>query len=98
MQYLHIVFHMAVTSPEASDMPEKNAHGTERKFEQFQKKKEIALTTPYKSHEKYSLCSLQSRPQITPHILHFPYKTHREMHSFAAKVTSSLRFVKFSQP
>lgn len=29
MQYFHIAFHMAVTSPEASDMPEKNAHGTE---------------------------------------------------------------------
>lgn len=41
MQYLHIVFHTAVTSPEASHMPEKSAHGTERKFEQsffFEKK------------------------------------------------------------
>lgn len=41
MQYLHIVFHMAVTSPEASDMPEKNVHGTERMFEQSLKKHKL---------------------------------------------------------
>lgn len=51
MQYLHIVFHTAVTSPEASHTPEKSAHGTERKFEQsfvfFSfKKHKIALTPP----------------------------------------------------
>lgn len=33
MQYFHIAFHMAVTSPEASDMPKKSAHGTKGKFE-----------------------------------------------------------------
>lgn len=39
MQYFHMAFQTAVTSPEASDMPEKNVHGTKRKFKKKVKKK-----------------------------------------------------------
>ena len=40
MQYFHITFHTAVTSLEASDMPEKNAHGTKK--EVLKKKKKVS--------------------------------------------------------
>lgn len=40
MQYLHIVFHRAVTSA-ASDMPRKNTHETETKSQQSFKKAEL---------------------------------------------------------
>lgn len=88
MQYFHMAFHTAVTSPEASDMPEKNAHGTERKFpKKVVKTQNCSDPLPRPQKKKSGLCSLPPEPQITPHILHFPQKTHREIHSFAAKVT-----------
>ncbi len=57
MQYFHIAFHTAVTSPEALDMPEKNAHGTERKFQQSFKNMKTAVTPSKKRATKSTVCA-----------------------------------------
>ncbi len=56
MQYFHIAFQMAVTSPEASDMPEKTAHGTERKFRQSFKNTELRRL-PLERATKSTVCA-----------------------------------------
>lgn len=56
IQYFHIAFHTAVTSPEASDMPEKNVHRTERKRpKKFQKHKTAA--SPSKTARRSTVCA-----------------------------------------
>lgn len=68
MQYLHIAFHMAVTSPDASDVPQKNRHGTNRKLEPMLKKQEIALTPPLKEPQKVQCVLTPTRTtNYTPH-------------------------------
>lgn len=78
MQYFHIVSHTAVTSPEASDMPEKNAHGTGRKLKQSLKKKEKKNTTavtPPKRATKSTVCA----HSLLDHKLHpTSFTFHRE--------------------
>lgn len=61
MQYFHMAFQTAVTSPEASDMPEKNVHGTKRKFKKKKLKKNKKTTTttatPLKWARRRTVCA-----------------------------------------
>lgn len=67
MQYFHIAFHTAVTSLEASDMPEKNAHGTERKFE---RKKKVPKTQNCSNSPKRARRSTVCAHSLLNHKLH----------------------------
>lgn len=73
MQYFHIVSHTAVTSPEASDMPKKNAHGTGEEVKTkffFKKKKEKhnCSNSPLKEPQRVqSVLTPSSTTNYTPH-------------------------------
>lgn len=92
MQYFHIAFHTAVTSPEASDMPEKKAHGTERKFQKKFKKHKTAQTPTKRARSSIVCVHSLLDHKLHPTSFTFHRKTHKEVNSFAAKVTLSVLF------
>lgn len=67
MQYFHIAFQTAVTSPEASDMPEKNVHGTERKFQKSFKNTKLQQLPLKQPEEVQSVLTPFSTTNYTPH-------------------------------
>lgn len=91
MQYFHIAFHTAVTSPGASDMPEKNAHGTERKFGKSFKNTELQKL-PLKEPEGVVCVHSLLDHKLHPTSFTFHRGTHKEVHSVAAEVTVSVLF------
>lgn len=68
MQYFHMAFHTAVTSLEASDMPEKNVHGTKWKFQKKVLKNTKLQQLPVKEPEEVqSVLTPFSTTNYTPH-------------------------------